>query len=675
MADVNTRFDKELTDPEIQYILHSVKQVRADTIRSTRAADSGHPGGALGSADILFITLFGANISPETPYDFTNNMFLASAAHYAPGIYSSQAQLGLFPIEELDFLRLSGSLLEGHVTHKVPGNWWTTGILGQGLSASMGFAIGKRLLGYDNNYIFVHMGDGEQNKGQIAEALRFGKKYNIKNVIPIVCNNRQQLSNTTESVMPMNISGVYQAAGWNVLEIPNYTDDVERIKQYWKALGDATIGLTALIVNTTMGKGVLEIENSYEYHGKPLPEDLVKKYLEVFGFEAQDLAETRERRAQGFSKTEYQGRPKPNLNINLGEKRLYRREDKDVKNGKIANRDAWQNALMSLAKANMDETGEALEGYSPIAVVDCDLEGSVKTQKFREAYSNNFFQSGIQEHHAGTFAGALSAMPILTFLADFGVLSVDEMYSQHRLTALNEGNLKLVSTHCGLDVGEDGKTHQAEGYLLLDSKYGWTTFTPMDANQTDRIVPYMAQNHGCMHMAVGRSDAFIIYKQNEDTPFFDLDYDFELGKVDELRNYGDDVVIYTYGAMAWRAVEAAEQLNKQGIGAKVLGLSTPMYSNKEAVKSAVTDNTKLVISYEDHFIGSEGHERVGIAPLIKNWLYDTSHHPEVYNLGTREPGTSGKPDDVYRAAGLHQDILVNYISSAMKDLKTSNTGI
>lgn len=123
-------------------------------------------------------------------------------------------------------------------------------------------------------------------------------------------------------------------------------------------------------------------------------------------------------------------------------------------------RSSFGNALVDLVEANKSKA-------APIAVIDCDLAASVKTEKIAGISPESFIQCGIQEHNAVSVAGALSKAGILTFVAGFGVFGIDETYGQHRMIDFNNTSLKLICTHCGLDVREDGKTHQCIDYISL----------------------------------------------------------------------------------------------------------------------------------------------------------------------------------------------------------------
>lgn len=637
----------DLTPTNISNLERMVNAARGLIIEMTTLAESGHPGGALGRAEMDMLIYYGAKIDPDNPFKLGSDIIIDSAGHYSAGTYATLALLGYFSEKDAaSHFRQVSSRYEGHVTSKVPGIWFDTGILGQGLSAAIGFSLANNLLGYGDVHITVKMGDGEQDKGQITEAARFAAKYGLKNITAVVDCNGQQLSGPTEEIMPINIKAMYQSTGWKTIEV-----DGHDLAACWDALRQAKQdGLTAIITRTTMGKGYQPIEGDHNYHGKTLPEEEAIEALKGLGLENR-FEELKKLRAQKLP-TNYVGKLRFKPLINGGEPIQYTKDDK------IDCRGAWGNALLSIGKANLQEDGKAREGYSPIAIVDCDLKASVKTEEFARGFPSNLFQAGIMEHHAASMAGAMSLMPVLTFLADFGVLSVTEMNQQNRLTAINDGNLKLISTHCGLDVGEDGKTHQALDYLALAHHPGWQTFTPADPNQTDRMTRYMVTNYGCMHMAMGRSKVPVITKQESDKLFFDGSYEFTPGKVDVLRDYGSQAVVYTYGSMAHRAVKAAEELNKEGIGVKVLNLTTPTSPDKKSVRGAITEQTQLVITYEDHYIGGEEYdENCGMAPIVKSLLYGNKIQPKFRCMGVRDYGQSGKPDELYRKESLHEDNL------------------
>jgi len=175
-----------------------------------------------------------------------------------------------FNIEDV-FLgfRKAGSIFEGHIERIVPGIEWSTGNLGQGLSAAAGFAVAGKLLDKAFN-IYVFMGDGENQKGQIVEARRFIRKYNFNNITAFIDYNHLQISGNIKDIMPQDIKAEYEATGWHILEI-----DGHNLNEIFNALEESKRidKPVAIIAHTTMGKGVSFMENKEVYHGKPLSEE------------------------------------------------------------------------------------------------------------------------------------------------------------------------------------------------------------------------------------------------------------------------------------------------------------------------------------------------------------------------------------------------------------------
>jgi transketolase len=142
---------------------------------------------------------------------------------------------------------------------------------------------------------------------------------------------------------------------------------------------------------------------------------------------------------------------------------------------------------------------------------------------------------GVQEHNAATMAGAISTDKIISFFSDFGVFGVDETFNQERLNDQNYTNLKLVCTHLGLDVGEDGKTHQCIDYIgVLRNLFGFKIVIPADPNQTDRVTRYVAGQPGNWFVGMGRSKVPVVTKQ-DGSVYFDENYRFEYGRADVLK--------------------------------------------------------------------------------------------------------------------------------------------
>lgn len=624
---------------------------KSKIIHMTSICQSGHPGGPLGAVETILTGINSLNLDKNNPYDISKDKIVISAGHYSAGIYASLAALELVSKKELIVanFRCLKDVVEGHVTHKFPFIWDSTGHLGYGPSISAGHALSDRILGCNDTRIICFMGDGEQTKGPILEALRFIKKYNLKNITIVVDCNKQQLSGSTQSIMPMDIQKNYEANGWEVLSV-NGHDINDLIKTFDKVKNEEKNYM--ILSNTVMGKGVKETEGTHEYHGKPV-KDHKKAVADLC---VDDKICDYKKLRDSDEKTGFIGRPTA--------KPIIDSSGRIIKTAPTACRVAWGETLLDIAKKNLNDDGTPKKGHSPIIVLDCDLAGSVGTAGFLKAFKNNFFQAGIQEHSTLVIAGTMSTRGVSTWIAMFGVFGHTMGYNEHFLTAINEGNLKLVTTHNSIDVGEDSKTHSPISYLVLNNHPGWITFCPSDANQTDTIVRYMAREYGNMHLAVGRSNLNIIKKQGNDEPFFDEEYIFTPGSFDLLRDYGSDAVIITYGTPTNTAVKAAETLKAKGINIKVINTPTPSVISEEIAK--ICSKAKAVITFEDHYV------ETGVAKTVDQTLLNyhiktkTSPNYKRTSIGMKTYSKSAPSKELYKYFGIDEKSLVEAVEKNLK---------
>lgn len=628
-------FEREgLSDEEIQRLKQLSRLAKGDILKMTTLAGSGHPGGSISSLDIYLVLFSYANLKVP-PRD----RIVISHGHTSPGVYAALGRLGYIPLNEaIAFFRKGGSPYEGHVVRDIPYIDWSTGNLGQGLSAACGFAVASKLKGEKNN-IFVVMSDGEQQKGQVSEARRFAKKYGLTNIKVIIDFNGIQICGPVKSVMPQNIIDNYLSDGWDVLEIDGH-DHNEIYKAIRRSL--EIENPVCILAHTVMGHGIPFMENNEKYHGSPLSPEEYKKALEILGIE-DDLENYKEMRKGSWSailRTELS----EDASYDVGEPFTYSEEDK------IDNRTAFGKALLDLAKRNIP--------YGRyIAVLDCDLAPSVKTQDFSKNYPGFFYQGGIQEHNTATVAGALSSTGILTFFADFGVFGLDETYNQHRLNDINGTNLKLILTHVGLDVGQDGKTHQCTDYIgLARNLFKFKLIVPADPNQLDRVIRYVARNHGNFIVAMGRSRWPVIYGENG-KPFFGGGYEFVYGKMDLVRD-GKDGIIVTYGGMLHRALLVAKRLEDQDLKIGVINMPCVLDVDTDLLKRFL--HVPLIATYEDHNLHS------GIVPTLTRFLLDAGYRGRFVSFGIANYGVSGEPEEAFRFEGLDIDSVTERLENILK---------
>ena len=529
-----------LTDEQRKTLQEMWLRCMRRIIVSTTLAGSGHPGGSMSSLHVLLMLYGTLRHRPEDPCWTERDRLLASMGHVSPAVYAVLCEFGYVGDDEVCLqFRRAGSPFTGHVECCVPGVEWNTGNLGQGLSAATGMALALKLKGTANR-VAVLMGDGEQQKGQISEARRFAAKYELDNLFCIVDRNHLQIGGKTELVMPQSVKAEYRAAGWNVLPVDN-GNDFEQVFQALRKIHakelDHPLLPSVIVARTTMGKGVSFMENNAKYHGSTLNDADAARAFEELGIpDPVPELHARRKSLQIFRKHFCPTTVYPR--IETGEPRTY------APGTSTDNRSAYGNALEDLARLNNTGDVPKVLGFS------CDLEGSVKMQGFHKISEKAFFETGIQEHHAATLAGAISKEDFVSFFSTFGVFAVCETYNQHRLSDINNTHLKLVSTHLGLDVGEDGQTHQCIDYIgLLQNLFGFSIFMPGDPNQTDRIIRWVAAHPGNHFVGMGRSKIPTILNEAGNAAFAG-DYEFVPGKADWLRRGGRGAILSYGGAVA-----------------------------------------------------------------------------------------------------------------------------
>jgi transketolase len=623
-----------LTDKKIEELKSQSLLAKAAILKMTTLAASGHPGGSMSSLDFLLTLYDLANIDHNDPGKSDRDRIVISHGHVSPAVFSVLAINGFFPLETaISQFRLAGSIFEGHVEPQVPGVEWASGNLGQGLSAGCGFALACRLKNLKNN-VFVLMGDGEQQKGQLSEARRFAVKYQLNNLIGFVDYNKLQISGKISSVMPQNIKENYLSDGWEVLEIDGH-DFREIHHSILKAKSNDKP--TLILAHTIMGKGVSFMENNEKYHGSALSEELLDKALREIGL-PNDLEQMKKLRSE-FEPVNHKTEKPGKFQVEIPEFQVYEKST-DC-------RSAWGESLAYIAENNL---------HLPIAVFDCDLMGSVKTNDFAKLRPQCFFQNGIMEHNAAVVSGAFSKEGFQTFFADFGVFGVDETYNQHRLNDINNTNLKVITTHVGLDVGEDGKTHQCLDYLgVMRNLYHFKVIIPADPNQTARIIEYISGVYGNFLVAMGRSKTELIRKR-DGRLFYDQNYRFNYGKADLLRE-GDDAALFVMGTLTGRAVQAVDILHEKGFNIQLWHIASPLKIDEDILRKAASTGT--VFSYEDHNV------HTGLGNCLADRLMQLGLSPCFVKFGVEDYALSGRSEDIFRMCRLDCKSLIERIEECL----------
>lgn len=291
----------------------------------------------------------------------------------------------------------------------------------------------------------------------------------------------------------------------------------------------------------------------------------------------------------------------------------------------ISTRDAYGKTLVELGKENPN-----------IVVLDADLSKSTMTHFFGEEFPDRFFDCGIAEQNMVSIAAGLASSGKIPFASTFAVFVPGRCFDQVRMSIAQPGlNVKLVTTHSGISVGEDGISHQAiEDLALICSLPGFSVVVPADAFEAAKAVRTAAETFGPFYLRMGRPKVPVIYP---------ADYQFELGKASILRQ-GKDVSIIAIGIMVKAALGAAADLQKQGIECTVLNMSTLQPIDEEAIVKAAR-GTGAIVTAEEHL------EHGGLSARVSQVVVKNRPVPVEF-VAMKDYAMSGKPAELLDRYGL-----------------------
>jgi transketolase len=261
------------------------RRLRRHIITSTSAAGSGHPSTSMSMVELLTVLYFGGVLryDPERPHEPERDRFILSKGHGAPGLYAVLAEAGFFPVEEVNDLRKLGSPLEGHPNMcRLAGVEASTGSLGQGLSIGVGHALAAKLDGSDFR-VYVIVGDGECEQGQVWEAVMYAGNHGLDNLTLIVDRNGYQQTAAVDDVQPLDpLEEKLDAFHWEVRSIDGHSlSEVAQAFEWARGVKDRP---QAILARTVKGKGVSYLEERQSsFHGKPLPPEEEARALEEIG--------------------------------------------------------------------------------------------------------------------------------------------------------------------------------------------------------------------------------------------------------------------------------------------------------------------------------------------------------------------------------------------------------
>jgi transketolase len=606
------------------------QQLRVDSIRCTTAAGSGHPTSSMSAADLLAVLLAG-----YLRYDFSNpkmpnnDHLIFSKGHASPLLYSVFKAAGAIGDDELLTLRKRGSRLEGHPTPILPWVDVATGSLGQGLPIGVGVGLAGKYLDKLPYRVWVVLGDSEMAEGSIWEALELGGHYALNNLIGVLDMNR--LGQRGETMLGWNgdaYAARAKAFGWHAIEIDGHNLD-EIARAYDEAIR-VTDAPTLIIARTIKGKGFSEIENKDGWHGKALPQDMADRAIKELGGVRNLVVQVQ--KPENLQPVE---RPAPQP-VQL---------PKYEKGSSVATRSAYGDALKALGAARSD-----------IVAVDGEVSNSTYAETFAKAYPDRFFEQYIAEQQMVAAAVGLQVRDYVPFASTFAAFFT-RAYDFIRMAAVSQANIRLVGSHAGVSIGEDGPSQMAlEDLAMMRAVFGSTVLYPSDANQAARLVEAMAETKGISFLRTTREKTPVIYGPDEQFPIGG-------GRV-VRQSDRDQVTVVGAGVTLHEALKAADQLQGEGIAIRVIDAYSVKPIDAKTLHAAAQSTAGRIVVVEDHWF--EG----GLGDAVLDAFAGTEGQapsrtlPRVVKLAVHQMPGSATPEQELEDAG----ISASHIVAAVKSL-------
>jgi len=603
------------------------QQLRVDSVRAAAVTKSGHPTSSMSAADLMSVLLAKyLRYDFDAPDDPRNDHLVFSKGHASPLLYSMYKAAGAITDEELLTFRKFGSRLEGHPTPVLPWVDVATGSLGQGLPYGVGIALAGKRLDRLPYRIWVLCGDSEMAEGSMWEAFEHAWHEKLDNLIAIIDVNR--LGQRGETMHGWDLDSYAKRAeafGWHAIEIDGH--DVEAIDAAYAEALETSGTPTVIVAKTIKGKGVKAVENKDGFHGKALddPEAAIEELGGIRNITI-DVA-------------------KPEL----GEPHRFEHGTLELPSYEVGDEVATRKAYGDTLKALGDGRGD-------VVALDGEVSNSTFAEIFRDAHPDRYFEMYIAEQQMVAAAVGIQVRGWKPYASTFAAF-LSRAYDFVRMAAISRANLKLVGSHAGVSIGEDGPSQMAlEDLAEFRAVHGSTVLYPSDANQTAKLVEAMADLDGIVFLRTTRANTPVVYEAGEDFP---------VGGAKVVRSSeSDDVALIGAGITLHEALKAADALAEAGIGARVIDLYSVKPVDVETLRAAAEATGGRFVVAEDHW--PEG----GIAEAVLSAFADSDERPRVVHLAVRELPGSGTPAELLAAAGIDAD----HIAAAARELVASTVG-
>ncbi|MBE9011405.1 transketolase [Pseudanabaenaceae cyanobacterium LEGE 13415] len=620
------------TDQQQQAWHELAQQLRVDSIRSTTAAQSGHPTSSMSAADLMAVLL-----SKYFHYDFNqpnaanNDRFILSKGHAAPLLYAMYKAVGAISDEEMMTLRQFGSRIQGHPVPVLPWVDVATGSLGQGLPIGVGLALAGKYLDKLPYKVWVLMGDSESAEGSVWEAFDHASHYNLNHLIAIVDVNRLGQRGQTE--LGWNTQAYAARArsfGWHAIEIDGH--DLNRIDRAFGEAVSMSDRPTVIVAQTIKGKGFSVFENMNGYHGKALKSAQAQQAIEELGGEHNQIIQVQ--------------KPEPIQPTAIRTSSLQLPTYKE--GDSVATRKAYGDALKALGAARSD-----------IVALDAEVSNSTYAEEFAKAYPDRYFEMFIAEQQLIAAAVGLQVRDYKPFASTFAAF-LSRAYDFVRMAAISRANIKLCGSHAGISIGEDGASQMAlEDLAEFQAVWSSTVLYPCDGNQTAKLVAEMADREGIVYLRTTRMNTPVIYSSEESFP---------IGGSKVLRSSDrDQITVVGAGVTLHETLKAYDRLKTEGITVRVIDLYSVKPIDMETLHYAAQDTNGNLIVVEDHWCeGGLGSAVAGAFMGLNAPSTYAGSKLNIIQLAVREMPGSGQPEELLHAAKIDADAIVQAAKSLLQ---------
>jgi transketolase len=608
---------------ELTQAAELARQLRIDSIRSSGAANSGHPTSSMSAADLVAVlALRHLRYDPDQPDHPGADHLVLSKGHASPLLYSLFKAMGAIDDEELLSFRKLGSRMEGHPTPLIPWVDVATGSLGQGLPIAVGIALGARLQAAPSR-VFVLCGDSEMAEGSVWEAVDAAAFEGLNRLVLIIDVNRLGQSGPTRYGWDLDAYGRrLEAAGWRTIEVDGH--DIEAVDAaYTEALSDDPRP-TAIVAKTVKGAGVESVADQLDAHGKPVAE------------QDQALAELGD--ATGF---QFRPRSPEDFELNLPAPTTLDLPTYEV-GSEVATRKAFGDALAAIGRARQN-----------VVALDGEVGNSTYTEIFGKEHPERFFQLYIAEQQMVATAVGLQVRGFSPWASSFAAF-LSRAYDFVRMAAVSRADIKLCGSHAGVSIGEDGPSQMGlEDLASLRAVHGSVVLYPSCANQTAQLTALLDEHRGIGYLRTTRGNTPVLYGPEER---------FEIGGSRVLRSTDDDAVsVFAGGITVAEALKAADELAGEGIALRVVDLYSVKPVDVSTVRECVTATAGRAVTVEDHW--AEG----GLGDAVLDALADAGIALRLTKLAVRDLPGSGKPAELLAAAGIDARAIVEAARRIVKE--------